>query len=735
MPPATTHDLASLLHTHFGYSAFRPLQEEVINTVISGNDALVVMPTGSGKSLCFQLPALCREGTTLVLSPLISLMKDQVDGLRADGIAAAFLNSSQTAPEQEAVKNAALYGDIKLLYIAPERLSMSGFHEFLRAANVNLLAIDEAHCISEWGHEFRPDYRNLTTLREAFPDIPCIALTATATPKVREDIREQLHLTDAPLFLSSFNRENLTYHVYPKHRSLERLLLTLRTPQRLPAIAYCFSRKNTEILAEDLRAEGFTCLPYHAGLDPAIRRQTQEKFMRDQVQIVTATIAFGMGIDKPDVRTVVHMDLPKNIEGYYQETGRAGRDGLQSDCILFYSYGDRFKQEFFIEEMEDPIQKMMAKQKLDQMIRFAELRTCRRHYLLQYFGEHPDFTTCNSCDRCLTKEEMFDATVIAQQILCAVLKTGQRFGTAHVCDVLRGKNTERIRSLQHGTLSVYGIVKDFDDHQLREIVGSLIDVKLLTKTEGQYPTLVVTEAGQAFLLNRTTLHLPKLEETLKVAKKAKDDDGLAFNAELFEELRALRRGIAEEQGVAAYIVFGDRSLREMAAYFPQKPESFQQIYGVSERKLELYGEQFLTVIQAFASLHGLTEKDFPADRNVQKKPRERAIRREGSTYEETRQLILQKLPLEEIARQRDLKPGTIIQHIEALVLAGAEIDFDYLKPPAIAFEKISQSFAMHGLEALSPIFGQCNAAYSFDLIRLVRAFLWKAEKKAHDPAL
>lgn len=725
MPVQTPPDLTGLLQKHFGYGSFRPLQEKIVQTVIGGGDALVVMPTGSGKSLCFQLPALCLPGVTLVMSPLISLMKDQVDGLLADGIPAAFLNSSQNPEEQDRVMTTVRKGEMKLLYIAPERLAVPGFQAFLRSITLSLIAIDEAHCISEWGHEFRPDYRNLQTLRKDFPDVPCIALTATATPKVREDIRAQLNLGDAPLFLSSFNRENLTYHVYPKRSAFERLLILLQKPGRLPAIVYCFSRKDTEALADDLKAEGLSALPYHAGLEPERRRKAQEAFMQDNVQVIAATIAFGMGIDKPDVRTVVHMDLPKNIEGYYQETGRAGRDGLQSDCVLFYSFGDRFKQEFFINQIADRSQQLLTRQKLEQMVQYCELHTCRRGALLRYFGEDWTLQNCASCDRCLSQGELFDATEISQKILSAVIRTGERFGLAHVADVLKGKNTERIRSLGHHELPVFGIVKDYDDHQLRDLITALVIEKLLSKAEGKYPTLSVTDAGRDFLQKRGTVRLRKPEQRLEIAEKAGDAD-IPFEAALFEELRALRRSLSEKQGVAAFVVFGDRSLREMAAYLPHSPKTFGQVYGVSTRKLEQYGEGFMTVIRQYASEHHLEEKPIPSSgRKVRERRKDRAVRKKGSTYDETRDFLLQQFSLDEIAEHRKLSAETVGQHVEELVKTGALTlkEIAYLKPPHGMFDPIAEAFGKHGPEKLAPVFYECDGQFPYYVIRLVRIFL------------
>ena len=413
--------MLKLLKNHFGYDSFRPLQREIIDTVLAGQDALVLMPTGGGKSLCFQLPALVLPGITLVVSPLIALMKDQVDALCANGISAAFINSSLTAKQQRDVMERAGSGDLKILYLAPERLSSSGFSDFLDTLNISLLAIDEAHCISEWGHDFRPEYRNLHTLREKFSNAPVIALTATATPRVQEDIIDQLKITDTPPFVSSFNRENLHYTVRSKFNAFSQLTELLQSQKEKSAIIYCFSRKDTERTAIELSHAGLKALPYHAGLSKDLRIQTQEKFIRDEAPIIVATIAFGMGIDKPDVRLVVHMDIPKTVEGYYQETGRAGRDGLPSECILFYSYADRRKQEYFINHISNPNEKKLAINKLDNIVDYCQSDACRRTYLLDYFGENRSEPTCDACDNCVTPDvEHSDATEISKKILSAV---------------------------------------------------------------------------------------------------------------------------------------------------------------------------------------------------------------------------------------------------------------------------------------------------------------------------
>ncbi len=499
----------NLLKKHFGYDNFLPLQEEIIANVLKRRDALVIMPTGGGKSLCYQLPALRFNGLTLVVSPLIALMKDQVDALKSNGIAAAFINSTLSYAEMRRIQAQAQQGDLSILYIAPERLALPSFQNFLGTLEVSLVAVDEAHCISEWGHDFRPDYRTLGDLRHSLPHVPFIALTATATERVRWDIVTQIDLNDPQIFIASFDRANLNYTVRPKRNTFGALLDLLEKNKGESAIIYCFSRKDTEMMATNLSDEGFDALPYHAGLDAEVRSETQEKFIRDEVSIIVATIAFGMGIDKSDIRLIVHCDLPRSIESYYQETGRAGRDSLPSDCVLFYSYGDKIKQDFFIDQIEDETERQNAQEKLAQIIAFCESQTCRRKYLLGYFGQNWDSENCGGCDICLASKETFDATIIAQKVLSAVIRTGERFGMGHVNQVLQGANIRRIRELGHDKLSVYGIVNDFSDDDLKEITDLLIDKGLLFQKGREYPTLGMTEAGRYFLKNREQLTLTR----------------------------------------------------------------------------------------------------------------------------------------------------------------------------------------------------------------------------------
>ena len=605
-----TLTLRQLLKQHFGYDEFRPGQEAVITNALAGHDSLVVMPTGGGKSLCYQLPALALGGLTLVVSPLIALMKDQVDGLRANGIAAEFLNSSLGNATAADVERRAQAGRVSLLYVAPERVSMPGFQRLLGTLDLRLIAIDEAHCISEWGHDFRPDYRALSDLRGQFPQTPVMALTATATERVRQDIVEQLALYDGAQFVSGFDRANLTYRVQRRSGAWEALLGLLNERRGQSAIVYCFSRKETEELAARLTANGHPTVAYHAGLDPEIRRITQERFIDSDVPIVAATIAFGMGIDKPDIRLVVHYALPKSIEGYYQETGRAGRDGLPSDCVLFFSEGDRAKQEYFIQGMTGDARAVSERQ-LQQMVDYGRLQTCRRKYLLAYFGETIPGETCGNCDVCLAEQRPVDVTLVSQKLLSAVVRTGERFGIAHVINVLLGSNLERIRELGHDKLSVFGIVDDYDRNGLRRFADGLVEKGLLARADGQYATVSVTVAGREWLRSRASLTLDMRVDEVEVKRERRDNgrkrsaaamvgETAEYDEGLFDELRALRRRLADEQSVPAFVVFSDATLKAMAAARPTDRQAMLRVSGVGPAKLERYGEAFLVVVRGYA---------------------------------------------------------------------------------------------------------------------------------------
>ena len=715
-----TPDINSLLKARFGYDEFRPLQVDIIRTVLSGGDALVLMPTGGGKSLCYQLPALCLDGLTLVVSPLIALMKDQVDALRANGVAAAFINSTVPPREGRHVLADARAGRIKILYIAPERLVVPGFSEFLGSVEVSQIAIDEAHCISEWGHDFRPDYRNLHVLRERFPDTPVMALTATATAQVRNDIVGQLAIPRARQFVASFDRRNLTYLVRPKRGAFEALLDLLRQHADGSAIVYCLSRQNAEDLAADLTDQGVQALPYHAGLDPATRRTTQERFIRDEVPVVAATIAFGMGIDKPDVRLIVHYHLPKTLEGYYQETGRAGRDGLPGTCVLFYGASDRYALSGFIEQIQDETERARARHKLQQMIRYCQLHDCRRAFLLDYFGEAYDQPACGGCDVCLSEREEFDATEIAQKLLSAVIRTGERFGAAHVIQVLRGGRGRRLLEVGHDRLSVYGIASDHGRVELHELVSLLEDAGLVGHTTDRYRSLAVTPRGRDFLRRREPL-------TLSRVKPLEEDpsqpwlghDQLEFDRGLFDQLRDLRFRLAQARNVPPYMVFGDRSLQEMAFYLPHSRNSFSKISGVGRAKLKDFADDFLPVITAYAESRGLAERPRPSGPTQ----RRREPRRLGGTYRETLGLLRDGRSINDIAARRGLTVETIVSHVEHLIAAGRNVPLEHELPPPDRLARISQAFSQAESWHLTPVRDRLGDDYTYGELRLVRAWL------------
>jgi ATP-dependent DNA helicase RecQ len=590
--------LLPLLKQFFGFSSFRPLQEEIIRDALAGRDVLALLPTGGGKSLCFQLPALARSGLTVVVSPLISLMKDQVDALQASGVPATFLNSSLKSDESRARLRGLHNSEYRLLYVAPERMMLSGFLSDLRQWNVNLLAIDEAHCISEWGHDFRPEYRRLAELRQQFPEVPLMALTATATERVRLDIVKQLHLREPRRYVASFNRPNLTYRVQPKSKAYEQVLYFLATRQKDSGIVYCQSRKSAENVAARLSDDGVMAKPYHAGLDAKERSVNQELFLRDEVRVICATIAFGMGINKPNVRFVVHHDLPKNVEGYYQETGRAGRDGLPSECLLLFSAGDAVKYSRFIEEVSDEKQRQIATAQLRQMVQFAESGQCRRVALLRYFGEDFRETNCGGCDNCLTPRATYDGTLAGQKFLSCVFrvreKSGINFGINQIVEVLVGAETENILKWNHHTVSTYGIGKEFSRVEWRSVGRELVRLGYLRQAAEKFNVLQLTEEGQAALRERQTIRLTKAVTVTKAAQPRAGE--ISCDEGLFERLRRLRKRLADERGVPPYIVFSDVSLLQMARSYPSNAAEFAQISGVGEQKLKRFGKRFIAEI-------------------------------------------------------------------------------------------------------------------------------------------
>jgi ATP-dependent DNA helicase RecQ len=590
-----------LLKRYFGFPSFRPLQREIIGATMEGRDVFALLPTGGGKSLCFQLPALIRPGLTVVVSPLIALMKDQVDALQAGGIAATFLNSSLGAAESRKRLRGLHQHEYRLLYAAPERLMLSGVLEDLQKWNVNLIAVDEAHCISEWGHDFRPEYRQLARLREIFPNTPVMALTATATTRVREDIVKLLHLREPQCFVASFNRPNLTYRVIAKARPSAQALAFLRSRPRDSGIIYCQSRKSAEKVAAQLTQHGISARPYHAGLTAEERSENQELFLRDEVRVICATIAFGLGINKPNVRFVMHYDLPKNIEGYYQETGRAGRDSLPAECLLLFSPGDVVKQQFFIGE-KSPAEQRLAREQLQQIVHYADSAGCRRAELLRYFGETFQAANCGGCDNCLKPRDTFDGTVAAQKFLSCVYriwqKSGFGLGLGHVVEVLTGADSDKIRRWRHEQLSTYGIGREHSRAHWQAIGRELVRLGYLRQRADKFNVLELTDEGLAALCARTPITLTQPMVAPAAPEKMPRAGEIGCDEELFERLRQLRKKLADERNVPAYIVFSDVALRQMARFYPASDEQFTRISGVGEKKLQEFGAVFLAEIAA-----------------------------------------------------------------------------------------------------------------------------------------
>ncbi len=716
-----------ILRNTFGYQHFRGEQENIINHILAGGDALVLMPTGGGKSLCYQIPALIRPGVAIVISPLISLMQDQVSALQQFGIRAAFLNSSLTLDEARLVSRQLRQGELDLLYIAPERLMTTRFLDFLDTAQIALFAIDEAHCVSQWGHDFRTDYAQLSILHQRFPSIPRIALTATADDPTRRDIITHLGLDKAKIFIAGFNRPNIRYRVVQK-KNVRRQLLNFLEEEGYhgdAGIIYCLSRKKVEETADWLKKQGWPALPYHAGLESEVRKQNQTRFLHEEGVIIVATIAFGMGIDKPNVRFVAHLDLPKSLEAYYQETGRAGRDGLPANAWMAYGLQDVVLLRRMMEQSDANEQhKRIERHKLESMLAYCELTTCRRQALLEYFNDHLD-KPCGNCDTCLEPVETWDGTEAAQKALSCIYRTGQRFGVHYLIDVLLGKDNPRIKALKHEQLSTFGIGQELNETQWHSVFRQLIARGFATVDLEGYGSLQLAEKARPLLRGEQRISLRKdIKQKAKLKNKKYNRSSrqtfVGNDKILWENLRSKRLELANSQNVPPYVIFHDSTLDEMVQQRPQTLEQFAKLSGVGSSKLERYGQIFLEVLDAHSLEYGnetvikTTTPDFD---NIL-----------SNTAQTTLEAFNQGLSPEQIAEQRQLKLSTIYDHLSQAIETGKLELSQVIQLSETEIHEIEDKLLERPIEEqhiLKPIFEAFEGHYDYGILKCVRAHLWR----------
>lgn len=719
----------AVLQETFGFSAFRSHQEELVRGLLAGGDVFGVMPTGGGKSLCYQLPAVCAKGCAVVVSPLIALMKDQVDAARANGIRASYVNSAASLDERREASRAYRAGELDLLYVAPERLALPGFLDKLRdcpGGQPAFFAIDEAHCLSEWGHDFRPDYLFLAELRKHFPEVPIAAFTATATHQVASDIERQLKLEKATKVRASFDRKNLYYEVRAKADWERQMVEFITGREDQSGIVYRTSRKSVESTAAMLRANGIDARAYHAGMENADRSETQEAFLRDHCRVIVATVAFGMGIDKPDVRFVIHGDLPKNIEGYYQETGRAGRDGEPSHCLLLYSAGDGIKIRRFFDDLESQEERQRSLALLKAMEDFGATPQCRRRGLLGYFGEAFPTENCGGCDFCEGHFEIEDATRDAQILLSAMARSGERFGAVHLCDIVTGANTQKIREMGHQELKTYGVGRDRPKTYWRALFNQLLSAQIVQVPAGDFAVPKLSPSAWQILKGEKNFEIHR-DQRVEPEKKSRSQSAIEvnydFDSGLFEHLRATRKEIADAQQIPPFVVASDRTLREMAALMPETPQDFLKLHGIGQEKYEKFGKSFSKSLTSYLTSHPEVSKkkltSLPSPT-----PTAAPIKRPlGETIHETLELLKRKKSITEIAKERGLGKGTIESHIVKLIESKEATDIinprDYVSE---ADEKaIRELIEQHGSEALKPIFEAGGEKFSYGQIKIVIA--------------
>ncbi len=704
----------------FGYSQFRGGQEVIIRNLLNGRNTFVIMPTGAGKSLCYQLPAMMREGLAIVISPLIALMKNQVDQMNAYGVNARFLNSTLSKGEITKLKKDCMNGVVKLLYVAPESLNKEETIEFLKKVNVSFVAIDEAHCISEWGHDFRPEYRRIKTMIQTLGDMPVIALTATATPKVQLDIQKNLQMEEADVFVSSFNRKNLYYEVRPKKETKKQLIKFLKEHKGKSGVIYCLSRKKVEEIAQLINVNGFKAAPYHAGLDPDVRMKNQDDFLNEEVDIIVATIAFGMGIDKPDVRFVVHYDVPKSLEGYYQETGRGGRDGLEGVCLMFYSHNDLNKLEKF--NKDKPVQEREnARVLLQEMEYYAESPVCRRRQLLHYFGEEYKQDNCGMCDNCVHPRERFNGMESVKLVLQAVKQTNERFGLNHLVNVIRGVEDEYVKSYGHFDLAVYGKGGDEDVDYWKSVIRQVLIYQYLDKDIDNIGVLKMNKKGEEFLKKPQPIELARdhdftteLDEEEESAERVPVNTK-AYDTRLFEILKSLRKKIAKEKDLPPYVIFQDPSLEEMATTYPTTKDDLAQVNGVGMGKVNKFGKEFIEVIQNYVDENDIETANEVIVKNSVNKSKAKII---------IIQAVDRKVDLEEIAETIKMSFDDMLTEIENICYSGTKLNLNYYIDQIIdphKQEDIHDYFMNTETDSLEKALSDESIAdYSEEEIRLMR---------------
>lgn len=711
------HDLKESLMRVFGFDKFRGNQEPIIHNILDRQNTFVIMPTGAGKSLCYQLPAIIQGGTAIVISPLIALMKNQVDQMNAFGINARFLNSTLSKSESTKVKKDTLAGETKLLYVAPESLTKEENVEFLRKAKVSFAAIDEAHCISEWGHDFRPEYRRIRSILAQLGEIPVIALTATATPKVQLDIQKNLDMDGAKIFKSSFNRENLYYEVRPKQEAKKHLIRFIKEHKGQSGIVYCLSRKKVEEIAEFLRANDINAAPYHAGMEAKDRIKNQDGFLNEDIDVIVATIAFGMGIDKPDVRFVVHYDAPKSIEGYYQETGRAGRDGINSNCLMFYSYNDILKLEKFNKD-KTVSERENARFLLEEMASYAESSVCRRKQLLHYFGEEWITDNCHMCDNCVHPKEKFDGEALVKLAIRAVKETNERFDIKHLSEVLAGKSTQHVKSYDHDKLDIFAKGNEHDENFWRSILRQTLLNEFIAKDIDNPGVFVVTRKGENFLADSFPVELTKDHDYSHDGEEEEFEtpviNSKAYDKTLFEMLKSLRKTIARKKGLPPYVIFQDPSLEEMATLYPTSADDLKKIVGVGESKARKFGREFIKLIEEYVE-----ENDIITASDV-------LVKTSGIKSKNKIAIISQidrKIDFEEIAESKSMTYEKLIEEVENICFAGTKLNIDYYIDQLMDEDRqddIYDYFMNAESDDLDEALDELEEDYSEDEIRLMR---------------